>query len=82
MNNECSGLMGLWFGHKFEARYDEETTDPKDFPSNVNVPVWVNPAEIILANKDKTTTYVGDICVRCGTTVERVRFNQPFPATT
>ncbi len=33
MKNECCGLMGKWFGHKFIARYDQ---DEPNKPISVN----------------------------------------------
>lgn len=52
------------FGHKFEARYDEEP--PKMDFSGGRSADW----ERLIRAMTKRT-YVRDVCVRCGMTIER-----------
>lgn len=56
---KCVGLMGMLFGHKFEARYNTSSPtlqtakgEPKSLP------------ELLEASKAKK--YIHDVCVRCG----------------
>jgi len=80
--DSCKGLFGALFGHKFEARYDKKdnTTAPGNF-SSIGIPDYIleealvseNLQDIIAAaNGDSSSsTYVHDICVRCGEVVVR-----------
>jgi hypothetical protein len=81
--NKCKGLFGWLFGHKFEARYDEnnDETEPGNFtvqqvPENV-LYLAVEDGELLSdilksmkANSSKST-YIHDICVRCGKVINK-----------
>lgn len=80
--DNCKGLTGWLFGHKFYPRYDESssTTTPGNF-SSVGIPdtVLSQAVEeeylcdiIAAANGDSSKrTYVHDVCVRCGKVIKR-----------
>lgn len=55
---------GKWFGCKFEARYDESKPGKDE---------WMMFREGPGANEANPVkvTYVHDVCVRCGRTIER-----------
>ena len=56
-----------WTGrHRFEARFDEAMPAGM-FDGNVSL------AGLGIVDRLKSRTYVRDICVRCGQTVERER---------
>ncbi len=63
---DCMGVMGRIFGHKFVGRYDETSVFPKELlVGGVNVESTGSPTAL----KDTTTTYCGDVCMRCGLAV-------------
>ena len=63
---ECQGLMGRIFGHKYQARFDYETS----------IPVGITELTVLAFGPDNCLeskeTYRGDVCVRCGNII-----NQP-----
>jgi hypothetical protein len=61
--NDCP-RVGWMFGCKFEPRYDLSAPDVSRF-KKIDGPV----APVLEATKAKT--YVCDVCVRCGKTIER-----------
>ncbi len=62
--DECKGLSGALFGHKYEAVYDTTRTFP-DHMAGVKI-ATLDGAEVIMS---KTSTYVGSFCKRCGKTI-------------
>lgn len=80
-HHECQGLLGILFGHKFCARYDEHKEAGS--PSAAVVATTCNAydssndnLEDVLdalgrAYRDSSTTYVHDVCVRCGLIIHR-----------
>ncbi len=71
MINDCKGLVGLIFGHRFEGRYSiEETT----FPVNTGHGWVVEDVErLIKASKNYKRTYHGDVCTRCGLRIDQTK---------
>lgn len=71
MSNACKGLAGLIFGHKYQPRYS------KGAPTAANIKLTEYDAEIMelsirAVEASKPTTYVHDVCARCGAvTAER-----------
>lgn len=58
-----------WFGsHKFEPRYDLGAADLSPFFTGR---VDTFKADAVSIEKMRTKTYVHDICIRCGKTIER-----------
>lgn len=81
--NDCKGITGWLFGHKFEARYDsnDNQTTPGNFTTQ-QVPEDILSQAIedgeclsdileAMAVNSKKSTYVHDVCVRCGKVVIR-----------
>ena len=78
----CKGIMGWLFGHKFEPRFDESNNDtPAGQWVSQQIPEAIlkqaieseDLADIVEAmsvNSEKTT-YVHDVCVRCGKVIYR-----------
>jgi hypothetical protein len=70
MTNECMGLLGDWLGHKYQPRYDTNHLPPKSVDCKGLERKYAFSSydleRIIGANTDKTSTYVHDVCVRCG----------------
>jgi hypothetical protein len=63
MSDRC---QNSWFGsHQFEPRYDKEPSNAMSLGS-----IKARDVEMLDAMVTKRT-YVRDICVRCGNTVER-----------
>lgn len=60
-----------WRGHKFEARYDTVETEG-ELAKRVTHIRTIDESLSAFADglKLKTYTYRGDVCVRCGQTVE------------
>lgn len=53
--------------HKFEARYDTKYRDYSDLELN-----WVSISDIKeILNSPKKQTYIYDVCVKCGKTINR-----------
>jgi hypothetical protein len=66
--NDCKGLAGLIFGHKFQPRYSTGA------PTMAEVQVWDQDVDeaIRAIEASKAKTYIHDACVRCGAvTAER-----------
>jgi hypothetical protein len=83
--DKCIGLIGGLFGHKFEGRFDEDVDNNKpqqgdwvvsQIPEDILEEALMqgeNLADIIEAmggGKSKTT-YIHDVCVRCGKIIKR-----------
>lgn len=66
VKGNCESAPWLTFGHKFEARYD---LDPPP-GMKLNGAASEEGAVRILEAATKRT-YVRDVCVRCGMTIER-----------
>lgn len=62
MSNECNGLTGLIFGHKYQPRYNKGT------PTMTKVQLMDQDVAgaIRAIEASKPTTYVHDVCARCG----------------
>jgi hypothetical protein len=58
---------GLFGSHKFEARYDLGPTDLSPFQSIRGL------FAARFAEAMRSKTYVRDVCVKCGMTIERVK---------
>ena len=56
---------GLFGSHKFEARYDLGPADLSMFETISGT------AAVLFAEKMRSKTYVRDVCVKCGRTIER-----------
>lgn len=73
----CHGIFGLLFGHKFEARNDEDHGEgkwpfkPESTESQVASTNSVFLEDIISQTAPMKLTYVKDICVRCGEEIKR-----------
>lgn len=57
----CSGLVGLLFGHDYQARYSLGETKLSIGAMEGPASAW---CKIIEASKPQT--YCGDVCTRCG----------------
>lgn len=56
-----------WLGHKFQGRYDY-----RPYPGAVRAPGHYSAGEAALVIRTMaTSTYVRDVCVRCGHVIER-----------
>ena len=58
---ECCGMMGMIFGHKFRPRYSTNETDSALGKKITSFRGDVKDELILVEQK-----YHGDICVRCG----------------
>ncbi len=88
--NKCLGIFGWMFGHRFVARWDtEEKLAPSAESVIAAVAPNTNVGRVMDALSDRTnlegvveqlketkTTYLCDVCVRCGALRQRV----PGPA--
>lgn len=59
----CVGIFGRLFGHKFRARYSEGA------PTITSIDRASVHAAIQAINATKSITYHGDVCVRCGLSI-------------
>jgi len=62
--NNCNGLAGLIFGHKFKVIFNETFK-----PGKVSIKGCIDADEmeaVIRANTEHTATYVKTECARCG----------------
>lgn len=65
MADNCRGLFGLIFGHRFEARYnEEETARPMSFETKTFEDVLAG----LRATKLCKRTFACSVCRRCGKT--------------
>jgi len=75
--NQCIGLCGRLFGHKFVGRYDTEETgpDPKvvsDLFSRRGITVVLdNDVDVVRQLRSYNSVYKHSVCVRCGAVVEK-----------
>lgn len=70
--HNCTGLAGRLFGHKFVPRFDTKSGFGQRLPDHIVLALGgLSAANLIEAEKDSESTYVYDICVRCGTVVRR-----------
>lgn len=78
----CVGLMGRLFGHKFEARCDNVSNEtPTGQWVSQQIPEHIleeaiqteNLEDIVraMAVNSGKSTYIHDVCVRCGKTIKR-----------
>lgn len=65
---ECPRL-GRWFGCKFKARYDCE--GPAQVIDQHWLPTLEPSVKLAAVTARRRSTYVRDVCVRCGRTIER-----------
>lgn len=61
----CLGFLGWLFGHKFQPRYSVE--ESKQLGGIYDAPLWISAPE--LPEDAYKRTYHGDVCVRCGKSV-------------
>lgn len=62
--DECLGLMGYLFGHKYQSVYNE--TSSAEFPVGMTE-LNGSPAHIkAFKNRKQSKTYVHTECIRCG----------------
>lgn len=82
--NECKGIGGLLFGHKFQPRYSEDDQTPVEASAEMNIAISTyfksigvyiecvhlsglqTVTEAFQNLSNLKTTYIHDICVRCG----------------
>ena len=74
--NQCKGIIGFLFGHKFEERCDEENGTGKwpfsdTMLSNQQLVFSSDVSNVIMATASSKSTYVKDVCVRCGKVIVR-----------
>lgn len=74
----CQGLMGRLFGHKFVQRMHttEETAGKWPFTegtieSQIAATNVAGMSDLVQATSARKTTYVHDICVRCGKIIKQ-----------
>lgn len=71
--NECKGIFGLLFGHRFKARYstaEKERENDYDLKLSNGMFSTDQRAVMVAAYTPLTeTTYEHDVCVRCGAVV-------------
>lgn len=65
---ECVGVLGRWLGHKYEPRFDETKSRNGGF-SNIKYKGDGTGFESVFP-VDRTT-YVHDVCTRCGDVIGR-----------
>ena len=70
MSNDCPRVSRWIAGCKFEARYDEE---PAELVSEVVAEISRASDEAVRAiiRGNVRRTYIHDVCIRCGRTIER-----------
>lgn len=68
LSSECPRAGRWWRGCKFEARYDREAPA---FDDPFYMTYLVGEAAKVAAGGKSKATYVRDVCVRCGRTIER-----------
>ncbi len=64
-------MSGCRRNHRFEARYDTHASAPTLTKMSFESATPQEAVELVNASKAKTITYVRDVCVRCGKTIER-----------
>lgn len=73
MDSKCIGFFGKIFGHNFKSIYNEEESEGR-FPDNFWTPSLAAFSEevsrVINSTKSRKSTYVHDICSRCGKIIE------------
>lgn len=80
----CRGLMGAVFGHKFESRIEVENNTLADVPAKLTEAIKAMEPGVQLATlhvqriadaftdmTDYRERYVGDVCARCGCTINK-----------
>lgn len=69
--NDCDGVMGFLWGHKFEARYDEM----KDAAAAADIKAEGVSAQALTdlmeTRRNIKKIYVHDVCIRCGQIIKR-----------
>ena len=86
--NRCIGIFGQWFGHRFRPRWDTEERIAgcaeailSTAPQKTNLGQVVGALtgnermqDILEQLREERSTYVCDICVRCGAVRQRESF--------
>lgn len=69
MRQDCIGIFGWLFGHKFEGRYN---VYKEKHPMTMNPPLgaFIDIKGPVPPNIDKRM-YQGDVCLRCGQIVNK-----------
>lgn len=69
MTRACRGLFGRLFGHKYQPRYTTGTPVLTNVKSHGGCPDdWIDFIEA-----SKSSTYIHDVCVRCGATTDEAQ---------
>ena len=76
MKDECKGLIGKFFGHKFEHIFSVEQFIPMNIDVNnifqlLGQVMFTNQIDLINSLKTKTSIYRFSICKRCGQTINK-----------
>ena len=64
----CQGILGRLFGHKYRPRYDVKERENQKSPTGADL-FWSSSVDVEFNLKLfvlTDTTYVCDVCVRCG----------------
>lgn len=71
VDDDCKGIFGFLFGHKFRPRYHEEQqASSTPLPDDLMMELGADDASMLIeAMRSYKQTYVGDVCVRCGKVV-------------
>jgi hypothetical protein len=74
--NDCQGVFGSLFGHKFKVIFDEEakfigTNDEITTIMEANLFNEDNKIHALKELNDITTTYIHSICTRCGQVIKK-----------
>lgn len=67
----CSGLMGKFFGHKYEHIYDEYK-GPADSKGLKVTTYYENISDILEKTRETKRIYIRSICKRCGHVVKKL----------
>ncbi len=71
--SDCPRFGKLFGGCKFEARYDEPSLFDSVFGSGMYSTIKIDGKIASVNDVVPMKTYVRDVCVRCGKSIERVK---------
>jgi hypothetical protein len=85
-DDKCHGIFGRIFGHKFQPRFSETDTTPDIAFKEACEAIQMYIKETSYIDEDEiseimngfrvmnsmTTTYVHDVCIRCGRTIQKI----------
>ncbi len=69
--NPCSGIMGRFFGHKYEDIYDEYKGSADSKGLKVTT-YYENISEILEKTRETKRIYIRSICKRCGHVIKKL----------